>query len=103
MTENIFITIFVMVWSGGVVSYFLIKKRLKELYPNLHRELFASSLTEHNISYSLKYQRFSLKSSEWNKIDDQKLILWLQLQRALFVIMILMMISFVIVAVNNAH
>ena len=101
MEENIFIATFVAVWSGGLFSQFIIKTRLKNFYPDLHKELFAPSFSEHNVAYSLKYMGFSLKSSKWTDIKEHNLILWLQIQRALFFIMILMMFGFGSVCVRN--
>jgi hypothetical protein len=102
MGQYIFITIFVAVWLGGVLSQFLIRKRMKELYPILHSELFASSLAEHNIASSLKYMSFSMKSSKWGDIDDQLLITYLKMQNALFVVMVVMMLGFLAACFRNA-
>lgn len=101
MNVNIFAVIFLTVWSGGVLSYFVIKNRIKKLYPALHSELYASSIAEHNIAISLKYQGFSLNSSRWKEIEDKTLITYLQIQRALFIIMILLMISFASLCFRN--
>lgn len=101
MNENIFIALFVAIWSGGFFSQFVVKSRLKKLYPGLHKEVSAPSFSEHNIAYSLKYVGFSLKSSQWAEIEDQNLILWLQIQRALFIIMSLMMFGFLAVCLGD--
>ncbi|MGF2685164.1 hypothetical protein ACQUWM_01560 [Marinobacter sp. DUT-3] len=88
MVGTIGVSFFIFVWATGVVLAFLIKKRLKERYPEMHAELFAPSLLEHNVKKSLKFQSFALRSAKWSKIDDQQLILWLKLHRVCFSLLI---------------
>ncbi len=91
MIWNIAIPIYLIVFSTCAVLYFLIKSRLKELYPDLHARLFAQSIIEHNIKRSLEFQRFALSSAQWSEINDEKLLSWLKINRISFVIMVSML------------
>ena len=93
---NIGIFFFVLFWGIGLIMDLLIKKRLKALYPEIHAQLFAPSITEHNIKYSLEFMNFILRSSRWTKIEDEKLVLCFQVARVAFILMSGLMGSFVL-------
>lgn len=91
--------IFIGSWMVGAILGFLIKKRIKAIYPELHDKLYASAVVEHNIRKSLEYQKFSIFSSNWKKIDDRALLNWLRIQRVAFFIMVgLLVVFFAVVA-----
>ena len=94
MIWNIALPLYLIVFSTCAVLTFLIKSRLKELYPDLHERLYAQSIIEHNIKRSLKFQGFALSSAQWSEISDDKLISWLKINRISFVIMVSMLAIF---------
>ena len=102
MIWNFGIVVFLGSWLTGVVLHIAIKRRLKALYPNIHNQLYAKSIIEHNAAKSIKYQKFVLRSSKWSEIDDEKLILWLKLSRYSYLIMIVLITMFLIGIITGA-
>lgn len=85
MVWNILIGVYLLIWSICGITFFLIKGRLQRDYPEIAERIFAKSLAEHNLAMSLKFQKFSLRSSMWEEIEDDCLITLLQIHRAAFI------------------
>lgn len=78
---NVLIGIYIILWSSSVFLFFKIRGKMKESYPEMAADIFAPSLSEHNINKSLKFQKFSMRSSMWKDIDDEGLLFLLKLHR----------------------
>ena len=94
MVETIVVAVFLGSWLTGVILSYAIKKRLKAIYPEMHSYLYPKNVLENNIAQSLKFQRFALRPSQWSEIEDEKLLLWLKINRIACFVMISVLVVF---------
>ena len=75
---------------------------LKKEYPGIHDRIFARMLSEHSASYSFKYVKFSFGGSEWDGIDNGRVLFWLKVDRVLgilFYVFVLGVVSYIVLGV----
>lgn len=64
MIWNVAIPFYLLICIAGAVLTALIKARVKKLHPEIHEMLFGTSFIDNNMKRSLKFQKFSLLSSQ---------------------------------------
>ena len=82
ITDYAFI-IYIPVWCSLGIIDFLVRSRLKKLYPDMFEEYHATYKTN-SIPEQMKYLGFMLNSKHWKPIQDSSLITLLHASRALF-------------------
>jgi hypothetical protein len=87
VVSNIFVAdilklIFISVFLIGAFTLFRVKYLLRKYYANKHNEIFGKSLMEYNSSNSVKIVRFSLSRKEWEFVENDTLLFWLKIYRA---------------------
>jgi hypothetical protein len=79
----------------------LIKSRLKLLYPSIHSQVFARTISEHNIKVSIENLKFMLLHKNWQGISESTLLALLQIQRVSWLLMVSALIAFPLIALNG--
>lgn len=63
-----------------------VKSLVKRYYPAQHDEIYGKSWLDNSPSQSLKVIRFSLSRSQWGFVENEKLLFWLHIYRAVSVL-----------------
>lgn len=87
---------FISTWVACAYFSLLVRKRMKLTYPNLHSDIYPDSLFKNDIKSGYKLIRFSLNSSMWREIEDPALLSQLHYQRALLVLVAVMLFTFML-------
>ncbi len=85
-TAEILKLIILSIFVTGVFTLFRVKYLLRKYYLDKHNEIFGRSLMEYSPSNSVKVIRFSLSREEWEFIDNDSLIFWLKIYRAVSIL-----------------